>query len=722
MYLITGRGRRSGSGARDSRSPAAPCEPAIPAAEDWAVDDNGEVAADSELDDSDLNDPSLLGELEALRREMGLAPRDDESASMACAAAAASRDGPADSDIAGDDDEPISVTEEDMNDPTLLAALASVADEQDPVDDDPPPQQQQPRPRPEPTAAPGPAVIDNGLLQTVLGRQDEFKQAALSAKRQGDMARAREMLVHMKELQAAAAAIRSGQALPPGFELPARPASHVPPPEPVTPAFRPVPAPAVTPKRKSTAAAAAAMQHEAATDHGDWGFDSIATSIDAMKERLSHQLDEATRLAEHFYRSGDKQQALEFHRLKKQATADLAMLGSYAANGRQQPPPFLHRMVQWTAPAEQRRDIGVEQLQVAIGRVSSSGDLAATLGGRSDFYVHWELGWPRDKGTRGYTRTIRFSEFDDSGGSVDACYTHAIDMVDRQNTRPLQRWADRARLTVELYKYMGLLWGSQLIGRAALPLAALRTQSEAAATVEIKAVADSLTRSGRPLPGGPVFVNVAARLRLPLSNAPEATARSEHWIFIDTATPARDPASSPVSNPVSNPASNPASDPVELASEPAKPVSIAPPLPQGQTPGPRSTPASTDGETADDIAAKLDLVEGVVSNAALELELQLIPARIKAAGDEDAVRELQSLEAAVKLRMGVVAAQVEAGVLTIQAYMAAVTAEAAEAKRWALAAKRGGRKDVAVRALQRAKAMQAELDEMAAAMDGEGSE
>ncbi|KAJ2772186.1 hypothetical protein IWQ57_001873 [Coemansia nantahalensis] len=731
MYLIAGRRQRTGSDARDDRSPAASREPAEPAAEDWTPDGDNEPAANSELEDGGLDDPDLLGELEALRREMGLAPPGDEPASTARTSAAPGI-WTADGDIAGegsDDDEPVSVTEEDLNDPTLLAALASVAGEQGASEtavaaDRPPP-----GPQPERTPAQGPAAVDSELLQTLLERQDDFKQAALSAKRQGDIAGAREMLVRMKQLQAAADAVRSGQALPRGFEVPARPVYRPPPPEiaapRATPPARSAPAPAATPKR-----APAAVQHAAAADNGDWGFDELATSIDAVKERLSHQLGVATRLAEQFLKGGDKQKALEFHRLKKQAAADLATLGSYAANGRQQPPPFLHRTVQWAMAAEQRRDIGAGQLQVAIGRVSSDGDLAATLGGESDFYVQWELGWPRDRGTRGYTRTIRFKEFDGGGGSADARYTHAVDMVDRQNTRPLQRWADRARLTVELYKYMGLLWGSQLIGRAALPLAALRAQSEAAATVEVKAVADSLTRAGRPLPGGPVFVDVAARLRLPLSNAPETTSHSEHWIYIDAAAPASEPAAKeqpPHSTGREEPAA-PVTAERAAAEEPAAPATaepaveeVEPAVPAQPAPA-ASADKSADAETVDDIATKLDLVDGLVSNAALELELELLPARIRAAGDSDAVHELQSLEAAVKVRMGVVAAQVEAGALTIQAYMAAVAAEAAEAKRWALAAKRGGRRDLAVRALQRAKAMQAELDEMAAAMDGAGDE
>ncbi|KAJ2779200.1 hypothetical protein H4R18_004145 [Coemansia javaensis] len=609
MYLIAGR--------RRSPRAAAPDAEATPLSGDDGQLDGG----DEQLDEADLDDPGLLGELDALRLEMGLASPDQPA----------------------DDASEVEVTEEDMQNPVLLAELSRISGGQsgsaaEPVASAEPMPIGPAAPIEPAPIEPAPAAVDHGLLHVLSERQAALKQAALAAKRQGQMARARELLVRMKEAHAAAEAVRSGRTLPRGFVLPEvpaeageRPAAAAPPkPQPV--GLQPaVPQPAVPPGEQVT-----------------------ASSLPGLRERLARQAAEATRLAEHFYRAGDKQAALGFHRLKKQAAAGLGALEACEAGGAR--PRAVYREVRWAEPVAQRRDIGAGQLQVAIGRVFSDGDLAATLGGRADFYLHWQLAWPRDKSARGSTRTIGFREFDGAGGTADAGYVHAVDMIDRLNTRPLQRWADRARLSVELYKYMGLLWGSQLVGRGALPLAALRTQSEAAATVEIKAAAaaDSLARPGRPLPGGPVFVDVAARIRLPLSNAAEVAERSERWVQIPS---------------------------------------------------------------VDEIAARLDAMDGVVSNAALELELQQLPARIAAAGaDQDAAAQLRDVEAAIKLRMSVVAAQVGAGALTVEAYMAAVAGEAGEARQWALAAKRAGRKDLAVRALRRAKAMQAELDEMAAAM------
>ncbi|KAJ2765806.1 hypothetical protein GGI18_006137, partial [Coemansia linderi] len=261
---------------------------------------------------------------------------------------------------------------------------------------------------------------------------------------------------------------------------------------------------------------------------------SEAMSFSAMKAELESQVAKASRLATYFLKSGDKTSALEFHRLKKRAATDLATVGSYEANGRLLPPPFLHRDVKWTAPVEQRRDISASELQIAIKRMVSDGDLAATLGAKSDFYLQWELGWPRDKGHKAYTRTVKYAEFESSCGDVDVGHSRNVDFVDRNHTRPLIRWLDRGRLTIDLYKYMGLLWGSRLVGRASLPLSALRTKSEVAALLEIKAGSDALGRTSKPLPGGPVFVDLAVRLRLPLSNKPESESHVERWIYVES--------------------------------------------------------------------------------------------------------------------------------------------------------------------------------------------
>ncbi|KAJ2695068.1 hypothetical protein GGH99_000342 [Coemansia sp. RSA 1285] len=473
-------------------------------------------------------------------------------------------------------------------------------------------------------------------------------------------------------------------------------------------------------------------------------FGEVATSFAAMKQKLESQVTQATRLATYYLKTGEKTLAVDFHQLKKRSAADLAAVISLETNGKRLPPAFLHREVQWTVPVEQRRDISISELQVVVKRVFSDGDLAATLGGKNDFYVQWEIGWPRDKNSnsnnKGYTRTIKYKEFEQKAGDVDINYTHNVaGFVDRHYARPLQRWIERGKLTIELHKYTGMLWGTQVVGRASVPLLDLRTRSEVSSVVEFKPVSEGAGRMGRPFIGGPVLVDVAARLRLPLTNKAELVTHIERWIYLDNKTASigggsgqtqTETVSETQGEAKTAAASAPAEPPVAAEQDLQKdhsavnaeerPAKRGSDLPQ-QTGNDESKEQEEAALSGDKIAELMDSMEGIVSNAVLEMELQQIPERMKAAGagDTEQTGLLREMETAIKLRMSVVAAQVGAGTLTIQEYMESVKREVQQATQWALAAKKGGRRDLALRALRRVKAMRKELEEMQEAMGAE---
>ncbi|KAJ2727335.1 hypothetical protein H4S00_001646 [Coemansia sp. D1744] len=771
MYLIAGRKRGSSTKGRPNTVP--PRDPSPEPVPEFSGEFSGDV--DASFDDADLLDPGLLGELEALRVEMGLPASDNMTSANALRHTAAttphaSRHTTADPaehtdpaelshDYSDDDVDDVEATEADMNDPDLLHELSRVtgtAVEQPVVAKQPTIKQ--------PVIAKQP-TIDEPLLRQMTARQAEFKQAALTAKRLRHMDVARDMLVQMKAVQTAAEAVGAGRPLPQGFVIPDKPVvvsvkqpalKVTQPPEPASvsqptiskpAATTPKPVKATTQPVKATTPTTTHTTNAMPITHKSIATPDLTCSIASLEEQLHAQATEATRLAALFLRTGDKAKALDFHRRRKQAAADAATVATLAANG-QAPPPILHSAVRWTEAAEQRRDIGAGQLQIRVERVFSAGDLSATLGSACDFYVQWTLPWPRDKASRGCTSTLRYRDFDAARGDLHVAYAHNIDMIDRRDTRPLVRWADRAKLTVELYKYMGLLWGSQLIGRAVMPLAALRTRTECSAVVEIEAVKGALSRPGRPLPGGPLFVDVAVSLRLPLSNQPETVEHEERWIYIDVQRMSQshsgpeDVVSEPPKSvdvtieppklvkevgeqkeaigasskqPTSTEPTSKQSNAIESTSKQttsSEPTSKQPEPDTKVQPVPEATTADI---TMDELEVQLDTMDGVVSNAVLELELAQIPARIKATGDADG--HLQDLESSIQLRMAVVGALVGAGTLTIQMYMDSVASEMAQARRWALTAKRSGRNDLAVRALQRMKAMQSELSEMKAAME-----
>ncbi|ORX64197.1 hypothetical protein DL89DRAFT_297676, partial [Linderina pennispora] len=380
MYLISGRARGS---ARNSRSPR---DLSGIAGLDLDNDDGDDVDA------ADLNDPELLGELAALRSEWA-------SASMAF-----------------DEDDKIldsvEVTEEDMNDPGLLAELSQYGGAA----------------MPEETAKPAKAPDNSALLEALNERTAELKSAALTAKRQGDMDIARGMLMQMKAVQEAAKCVRSGQPLPKGFAMPPKPTAPESPtpkaPEsPVLPApgprkpktpdlaTQPAPEPPVT---SAPRVAASASQTPA---KGVTGFHACTVLLYARANRAvfldDPQLQNLARVAVDFGAMTEQLELQISHATRLPPTTcgpeiNRARSSSIAPG----PAPFLHHEVTWTAPVDQRRDISVNELQIAIKRVVSDGDLEATLNGSADSFVQWEISWPRDKPSKAYARTIKFSEFD----------------------------------------------------------------------------------------------------------------------------------------------------------------------------------------------------------------------------------------------------------------------------------------------------------------------
>ncbi|KAJ2027291.1 hypothetical protein H4S03_008316, partial [Coemansia sp. S3946] len=753
MYLIAGRSSRA-SGAGGSQRPRGNENAPTPSGRDqgsleysfdegigqhghepYALDGPDDVV---DVDDGDYDDPELLGQLEALRAEMGLsapAPRQKPEEPVAHAQP---QPPPAHGTGFEDDDNDIDnveVTEKDMADPLLLSELARLAPSgalaqlaaAAAATKSVSPEMSLPDDQPSAVGSDGEAT-----LEALAARQQQLKTSALAAKRQGDMDRARELLIQMKEVQASMKLLQSSQQIvvdvasslasdtsrgpDPSESLSARLAAQAFVTSPTLSRARDTPASAAqaprsaksTPRQLATDVTAAKAQPRLALDDETRPGKDEVMSFAAMKAELESQVAKASRLATYFLKAGDKAAALEFHRLKKRAATDLATVGSYEANGRSLPPPFLYKDVTWTAPVEQRRDISASELQVAIKRMVSDGDLATTLGGQSDFYIQWELGWPRDKGHKAYTRTMKYAEFESSHGDLDVGYSCNVDVVDRQHTRPLVRWLERGRITVELYKYMGLLWGSRLVGRASLPLSDLRTKSEAAALLEIKAGSDALGRASKPLPGGPVFIDMSARLRLPLSNKPESESHVERWIYIESQEQQQQQQQQYELISVSNrPQSVGASEP-DKPSTPQQPVTTQeavettdsnathndnevgaqvkeePTALSDQSDSSNNKRQPADGSSStDDIAIMLDTVDGLFSNATLELELAQLPARLSEAKDKESASQIRDLEAAIKLRMSIIAAQVGAGVLSIQDYMDSVSAELTQAKEWA---------------------------------------
>ncbi|KAJ1755691.1 hypothetical protein LPJ54_006947, partial [Coemansia sp. RSA 1824] len=131
-------GRKRGSSTKGRPNTVPPRDPSPEPVPEFSGEFSGDV--DASFDDADLLDPGLLGELEALRVEMGLPASDNMTSANALRHTAAttphaSRHTTADPaehtdpaelshDYSDDDVDDVEATEADMNDPDLLHELS----------------------------------------------------------------------------------------------------------------------------------------------------------------------------------------------------------------------------------------------------------------------------------------------------------------------------------------------------------------------------------------------------------------------------------------------------------------------------------------------------------------------------------------------------------------------------------------------------------------------
>ncbi|KAJ2794283.1 hypothetical protein H4S07_006799, partial [Coemansia furcata] len=222
MYLITGRSGRASKvgGSQRSRgddnapTPSGRDQSSVEQSIDGGIEEYGHEAYDFggsddavDVDDGDYDDPELLRQLEALRTEMGLPAPRPRRKTEGPASHAQPQSPPAhdmgfeeeEEDVAAIDN--VEITEEEMADPLLLSELSKLACSgasaqpaaakiASPVTSFP-------------AAQPSTVGSDEeATLEALAVRQQQLKTLALAAKRQGDMDRARELLIQMKEVQA----------------------------------------------------------------------------------------------------------------------------------------------------------------------------------------------------------------------------------------------------------------------------------------------------------------------------------------------------------------------------------------------------------------------------------------------------------------------------------------------------------------------------------------
>ncbi|KAF9209390.1 hypothetical protein BGZ49_004695 [Haplosporangium sp. Z 27] len=493
----------------------------------------------------------------------------------------------------------------------------------------------------------------------------------------------------------------------------------------------------------------------------DDDFQIVSNSSDDTYDMLQSQLQSQINMCQtainyYHYQAADVQTAEKFRVLQKTFAADLESLQSRRSHGKIAP-AFHFQDVRFELEVF-FKEVGLNELSLEIIR---AWDLSHKDVQPSDIeaYVLWDLGWPTEHmagaGTgKGSTATVKRTSKPDFNFSK---------ILGIQRTRAFNNFAERKKVTFEVWHYRGLLWKDYPLGRAQVPLAALLQHSEIHVVVP-------LLDLNRRSTGGKIEVRI--RLQQPLLRR-EIVIKEEKWLVIDefnsgglgylisglstpapssqradvAASKAKAPAgrASKVASASTTPRSSNSPAPARSAAPATKPVpskqvaasastSAAPStskaLPSASKPvAPKPSvpaPAVDLEESASEKAlGELNNVDLIVSNMVLESEIQQAKQMIhdaQAVANNEAVEEYQDRLSQLEIKLKLLVIRVQTGQLTMDVYCQTVNERIAKDRALAIEFKKLGMLPEAKRALSRSKIMAQEMKEVEEAMAAQGEE
>ncbi|KAK3836094.1 MAG: hypothetical protein JOS17DRAFT_536050 [Linnemannia elongata] len=663
-----------------------------------------------------------------------------------------------------------------------------------------------------------PKTNHRDLLKLLQTRETQYKRAALDAKQAGNMALAKDRMKVYKSLQGWIQLVEAGGFLdleiypipdePPAatpnaaVRQSAAPVSSASSPQAATdtsttkPYSPPLSKPAAEPTTQVSSSIAEASGEDMRAGPGralagiqfsqlraDDDFQIVSNSdadtYDMLESQLESQIKMCDSTLKYYFQTGDKNTALEFHKLNKIFKADLVSLQSHRSHGKKAP-AFHFQDVRFEQEHGFYQEIGLNDLSLSIVRawdLSHKDVQPADI----DAYVMWDLGWPTESmagagSGKGATPSIKKT------AKPDYNYSKTLGI---ERTRAFQRFVERRKATFEVWHYRGLLWKDYLIGRGQIALQPLLDHSE------IHEIIPLLDPTNRRNTGGKIEVKI--RLQRPLLK-PEIVVKEEKWLVIDEfnsgglgfpSTVAVTPPSRSSGSPAIGRTGAPSGKAVKTVS--AAPVAAAPPpanatraavtpspaapataasstasvkqspkpssasaAPAGQpsapasrvttpaaaSPKPNAAPAAKNSPTAatdaegeesdsDKALNELNSVELLVSNMVLESEIQIAQSMIhdaRAVGNAEAAEEYQDRLMQLEIKMKLLVLQVQTGQLTMDVYCQSVYGRIGKDKKLAVELRRLGMVPEAKRALGRSKIMAQEMKEVEEAMAAQGEE
>ncbi|XP_055529927.1 coiled-coil and C2 domain-containing protein 1-like [Wyeomyia smithii] len=352
-----------------------------------------------------------------------------------------------------------------------------------------------PSPRPAPKAPPPAAAVVAGSskepraaltqnerqLAVLLQRQKEYRQAAVEAKRAGELEEAKEYIRIFKGLEKLIDTARGGI--------------------PIDMATVPI-APA---KRSSLEDSFTIVAEEdcSATDDADVDLNT------RLEEQLSKQLIMCRNTRDHHRAMGDVAGTNRFENLALSVQKDLDFVR--LAHKKRLPVPKFHYEMKQFNVVKCNTDLTENEVEVTVVR-----GIAYNVPNPKeiDTYVKFEFPYPQDDPTRGKTGLVRDTD------NPEYNHRHSIEI--HRNQRTCQRIFKRQSLKCEIFSKGGFLRSDTLIGTVTVKLQPLETQCE---------IHDSFPlMDGRKAVGGKLELKI--RVRNPIL-AKQIEQINEKWLIID---------------------------------------------------------------------------------------------------------------------------------------------------------------------------------------------
>lgn len=414
----------------------------------------------------------------------------------------------------------------------------------------------------------------------------------------------------------------------------------------------------------------------------------------ALKSAMRETLKEAQSLL-----ATDKRTSANKLREYKRYQEELNVLASRRDLPGAEPAPFLWTNIEKQIVIE-RLDVGDDQLVLHIEGIS---DLQASLDGYSSrtIQIAYDLGVPREAPTTG-----KVTGKADANGNVILNYQSVLPIIKRG--RSMQTLLSKKKATFEISLIRGMFYSPVVLGTASLLLADLNTKCECGGVLPIEKVVSSTTTGKKVIACSAGSVTVHLRLRKPIAGAEimkvvERTLVLEAWPSVSHVyrTPAVTSSSAPP-KPAKTPTPTPTSDDTRQPQIVPKQAVIQEPLisPQKsvskQTVIPVDVVYPSDRERSDpcgvDWLESNDVLEAeITADQAALLAIEKVPAANRSEEEENAVFSLGIRIQLMNTKLQMLVASVQEEKLSFEDYIARVKDRLAKDRqllKWVITASR----------------------------------